>query len=365
MTLKANGPLVGLKVIEFAGIGPGPFACMMLSDMGADVVSIERPPLKEKGANHVIGRGRSQLAANLKDPADRRRVLELVESADAIIEGFRPGVMERLGLGPDDLLALNPRLVYGRMTGWGQSGPLAQAAGHDINYISVTGALHAIGTHSGPPVVPLNLLGDYGGGSLYLVVGILAALLEARASGNGQVVDAAIVDGVVNMMANTAARALRGAFTEKRGTNMLDGGHPYYRVYETFDGQYVSLGAIEPQFFAEFCERVGVPAHLRDKQLDENYWTELTEALEAVFRAATREHWRAQLEGTDACVAPVISLSEAALHPHNLARENFVTIAGVQQPGPAPKFSRTSAAVQGISVVATIDDVVNRWREPK
>lgn len=335
---------------------------MMLSDMGADVVTLERPPVKERDANHVVGRGRTLLPADLKNRSDRESVLELVKSADVIVEGFRPGVMERLGLGPADLLALNPRLVYGRMTGWGQSGPLAMSAGHDINYIAITGALHAIGVPDGRPIPPLNLVGDYGGGSLYLVVGILAAVHEARSSGLGQVVDAAILDGVVNMMANSAARAARGAYMETRGANMLDGGHPYYRTYETSGGEHISLGAIEPQFFAEFCERAGVPVELRDAQHNQDRWPELTRTLGQIFLGASRADWQAKLEGTDACIAAVLPLSEAPSHPQNRARNNFVTVAGVEQPGPAPKFSRTPAAVQGLSVIAeSYEEIGRRW----
>lgn len=341
-----SGPLSGLRVVEFAGIGPGPFACMLLSDMGADVVTIDRPERQPSDATQIVLRGRTVVTANLKDPASREEVLALLDQADVLVEGFRPGVMERLGLGPEALAARNPRLVYGRMTGWGQDGPLALSAGHDINYIAITGALHAIGTPASP-VPPLNLVGDYGGGSLYLVVGILAALHEARTSGRGQVVDAGITDGVINMMASFVGRSLRGAFTEERGKNMLDGGHPYYGAYATSDGKHVSIGPIEPQFWAEFCRRLEVPQNLRDAQHDPARWPQLRAALKQTFGARTQTGWTALLENTDACFAPVLPLSEAALHPHNVARKAFVDVEGVSHPAPAPRFSRTPSAIQG------------------
>ncbi|MCW5653792.1 CaiB/BaiF CoA-transferase family protein [Hydrogenophaga sp.] len=362
-TLSTRGPLAGLRVIEFAGIGPGPFACMLLSDMGADVVTIDRPTRKLGDANNITGRGRSVVMADLKDPAAREEVMGLLEHADVLIEGFRPGVMERLGFGPDVVAARNPRLVYGRMTGWGQEGPLAQAAGHDINYIALTGALHAIGPAGGAPTPPLNLVGDYGGGSLYLVVGVLAALHEAQRSGKGQVVDAAMTDGAISLMSNFISHQRRGLFKEERGSNMLDGGSPYYRAYETSDGQHICVGPIEPQFFKELCERVGLPAELHGVQTDRSRWPEMHAAFERIFRTKTRTEWVDLLEGTDVCFAPVLPLSEVPAHPHNVARQAFVDVEGVSHPAPAPRFSRTPSAIQGPtpSAAATAADVKARW----
>jgi len=359
----ASGPLAGLRVIEFAGIGPGPFACMLLSDMGADVVTIDRPGRKFGERHNLTGRGRTVVLADLKDPAGRDQVWQLLDKADVLIEGYRPGVMERLGFGPDAVLARNPKIVYGRMTGWGQDGPLAQAAGHDLNYIAITGALDAIGPRNGPPVPPLNLVGDYGGGSLYLLVGVLAALREAERSGQGQVVDAAMSDGVVSLMTNFVSQSMRGAFGGPRGTNVLDGGAPYYGVYETADGLYVTLGAIEPQFFADFCERTGVPAELRGAQHDRAQWPRLRAEFERIFRTRTRAEWTALLEGTDVCFAPVLSLAEAPAHPHHRARRAFVEVDGVQQPAPAPRFSRTPSRIQGPAPAQATpaDQVLARW----
>ena len=339
-----GGPLRGLRVVEFAGLGPAPFGCMLLADMGAEVVTLQRTAADVGDRTQIINRGRTVLQADLKSPADREQVLQLLARADVLVEGFRPGVMERLGLGPDAVAGRNPRLVYARMTGWGQQGPLAHAAGHDINYIALAGALHAIGPQE-RPVPPLNLVGDYGGGSLYLVVGILAALHEARESGRGQVVDAAITDGTLSLMSLFASMALRGRFREEREHNLLDGGAPFYAVYETADGRHMSVGALEPQFFAELCERIGVPEHLRQAQNDKARWPELKQALAAIFRSRSRQEWTELLEGTDACCAPVLSLSEAAKHPHNVARQAFVDVDGVGQPAPAPRFSRTPSQV--------------------
>ncbi|MDB5826698.1 MAG: carnitine dehydratase [Variovorax sp.] len=360
---SATGPLSGLRVVEFAGIGPGPFACMLLSDMGADVVSIDRPGKKLGERSNLTGRGRTVVLADLKDPAGREQALTLLDKADVLIEGFRPGVMERLGLGPDVVAARNPRLVYGRMTGWGQEGPLANAAGHDINYISITGALHAIGPAGGPPVPPLNLVGDYGGGSLYLIVGILAALHEAQRSGKGQVVDAAMSDGVISLMTNFVSQGLRGVFNEQRGSNLLDGGAPWYGVYETSDGEHVCIGSIEPQFFADICRRLEVPEALHNAQSERARWPELRAFFEQSFRAKTQAEWVALLEGTDVCFAPVVPLSEAPDHPHNLARKAFVDVQGVRQPAPAPRFSRTPSAIQGPAPKEAVDaaHVLARW----
>ena len=360
---SASGPLKGLRVIEFAGIGPGPFACMLLSDMGADVVTVDRPGKKLGEVHNLTGRGRTVVLEDLKDAAARERVFALIEKADVLIEGFRPGVMERLGFGPDAVLARNPRIVYGRMTGWGQSGPLALAAGHDLNYISISGALAAIGPKDGAPVPPLNLIGDYGGGSLYLLVGVLAALREASVSGRGQVVDAAMSDGAASLMTNFISQGLRGLFSEKRGSNVLDGGAPYYAVYETADGEYVSLGAIEPQFFADFCERAGVAPELRGAQNDRAKWPQLFDEFTRIFRSKTRAEWVRLLEGTDVCFAPVLPLSQAQAHPHNVARQTFVEVNGVNQPAPAPRFSRTPSKIQGPAPAQAtgLNEVLSRW----
>ena len=364
-TTFATGPLAGLRVVEFAGIGPGPFACMLLSDMGADVVSIDRPGKKLGDRHNITGRGRTVLLADLKKPEAQAEVWKLLEHADVLVEGFRPGVMERLGFGPAEVAERNPRLVYGRMTGWGQEGPLALAAGHDINYISITGALHAIGSAGGPPVPPLNLVGDYGGGSLYLIVGILAALHEAKRSGRGQVVDAAMSDGVISLMSNFVTQSLRGVMKEERGSNLLDGGAPWYGVFETADGKHVSIGSIEPQFFADICERMGVAPALRDVQADRARWPLLKAEFERLFKAKTQAEWVALLEGTDVCFAPVLPLSEAPLHPHNAARKAFIDVEGIRHPAPAPRFSRTPSAIRGPapSTASAASDVLARWTE--
>ncbi|MBV8661584.1 MAG: CoA transferase [Hyphomicrobiales bacterium] len=357
-----SGPLAGLRIVEFAGIGPGPFAAMLLADMGADVVRLDRPSGSDPYSRNVIARGRPRVAADLKDPLEIERVLGLLDSADALIEGFRPGVMERLGLGPDVVLARNPRLVYGRMTGWGQSGPLAQAAGHDINYIAVTGALAAIGDDDGP-VPPLNLVGDYGGGSLYLVAGLLAALLSAARTGEGQVVDCAIADGAASLMAMFSELSSQGRWSDRRGANLLDGGAPFYRAYACADGRHIALGALEPQFYALFRKLVGLADDPDfDRRDDPAVWPQLRAKLAALFLTRTREEWSRLLEGTDACFAPVLTLAEAPDHPHLAARGTFVTIDGVTQPAPAPRFSRTPSAIGPIGETATLDEVLEAWR---
>lgn len=360
---RPTGPLAGLRVLEFAGLGPAPFACMMLADMGADVVTVDRPNTSPPDVHQLVRRGRTQLVADLKDPSARDGIMALANQADVLVEGFRPGVMERLGLGPDALLARQPRLIYARMTGWGQSGPLAPTAGHDINFIALSGALHAIGTAGGPPVPPLNLVGDYGAGSLYLLSGILAALYERDRSGRGQVVDAAISDGVVSLMTHFVAGALRGQFLEQRGCNRLDGGAPYYAVYETADHQHVAVGAIEAPFFQLLCERLGVRADLRDAQEDRARWPELRAEFSRIFATRTRRDWQALFEHTDACCAPVLSISEAADHPHHLARQSFVMVDGVRQPAPAPRFSRTTTQVPSSPAreAVTMEAVRQKW----
>lgn len=366
MTIPAReggGPLAGLKVVEFAGIGPGPYACMLLADMGADVVTIEQPG-RLASPQQIVARGRSVVHADLKNAPSRDAVLQLVDEADVLIEGFRPGVMERLGLGPDTLLERNPRLVYGRMTGWGQHGPLAHSAGHDINYIAITGALHAIGPAGEGPVPPLNLLGDFGGGSMFLLMGILAALHERARSGLGQVVDAAISDGVLSLMSYFVAAARMGQFVEQRGSNRLDGGAPYYGVYETSDGGHMALGAIEPKFFAEFSRLIGLPERWLAVQDDRAQWPALRRELEALFHSRTRAQWAALFEGTDACCTPVLPLSEALTHAHHHARGAVASRADGLRPAPAPHLSRTPS-IPDLAVAeqaSLLTNVLQRWR---
>jgi alpha-methylacyl-CoA racemase len=343
---QGTGPLRGVKVVEIAGIGPGPHACMILADLGADVIRVERPggQLLAGGSTMVLNRGRPSVALDLKQPEAAAVVLELVRDADVLVEGMRPGVTERLGIGPEQCHAVNPRLVYGRMTGWGQDGPLAPAAGHDINYISVAGALFGMGQTPDRPQFPANLVGDFGGGSTYLVIGLLAALLEARASGQGQVVDAAIVDGTAHLNAMTSAFLASGGYQERRSANLLDGGVPYYDVYETSDGRHVSVGALEPQFFTALIATLGLE-DTAPGQAETDRYDELRTLLTDTFRQRTQKEWVELFEGTDACVAGVIPVSEAADHPHLKARGTFVEHEGVVQPQPAPRFSRTEATL--------------------
>jgi alpha-methylacyl-CoA racemase len=335
------GPLRGTKILELAGIGPGPFCAMLLADLGAEVLAVDRPASAGPGWPALFGRGRRRVAVDLKHPDGPGVVLDLAARADALVEGFRPGVAERLGIGPEACLARNPRLVYGRVTGWGQDGPLAGAAGHDIDYIALAGALHPIGPADGPPVPPLNLLGDFGGGGMLLALGVVAALLEAARSGRGQVVDAAMVDGAALLATQLHELLAAGLWTDHRAANLLDGAAPFYTVYETADGRHLAVGALEPRFWAELLERVGLPADDLPAQLDRDSWSLLRERLAATFRARTRDEWCRLLEGTDACVAPVLSLLEAPTHPHNQARTTFIEVGDVTQPAPAPRFSRT------------------------
>ncbi len=345
------GPLSGIRVIEMAGMGPGPFCGMLLADMGADVVRVERLAATDRGIDFppkfdLLNRNKRSLAIDLKSEAGRAAVLRLAGSAHMLIEGFRPGVMERLGLGPQECLAVSPALVYGRITGWGQEGPLANAAGHDLNYIALAGALEAIGPAGGAPSVPLNLIGDFGGGALYLAMGLLAAVIEARSSGKGQVVDCAMVDGVASLLTMQYALLQMGQWKRPRGENLLDGGAPFYGVYRTADGQYVSVAPVEKRFYEEMLERIGLSGETLPRQNDPAGWATLRERLAAVFASRTRAEWDAVLEGTDACYAPVLNLREAAAHPHSQARGVYTQVEGVLQANPAPRFSRTPSAVR-------------------
>src|SRR3954462_9535038 len=344
------GPLAGIRVLEFEAIGPGPFAGMLLADLGADVLVVDRPAdsdlgLKRERWYDVMMRGKRSVTLDLKSSPAKEAALALLEKADALIEGFRPGVMERLGLGPEAALARNPRLVYGRMTGWGQDGPLAARAGHDINYIALAGVLHAFGRRGEAPVPPLNLVGDFGGGGMLLAFGVACALLEAQRSGKGQVVDAAMVEGAAILTA--MFYGMRGFWTTERGTNLLDTGAHFYDVYETKDGEYVSIGSIEPQFYAELRGLAGLDSDEWSAQMDRSQWPALKVKIAEVFKTKTRDEWNALMEHTDVCYAPVLSLDEAREHPHNVERGTFKEVAGVVQPGPAPRFSRTPGAIQG------------------
>ncbi|MEM7219236.1 MAG: CaiB/BaiF CoA-transferase family protein [Pseudomonadota bacterium] len=338
------GPLAGYRIIELAGIGPGPFCGMMLSDMGAEVIRVDRIVDNPRPSKDVLARNRKSIAVDLKQPTGVETVLRLVESADGLFEGFRPGVTERLGLGPEDCMARNPKLVYGRMTGWGQSGPMAQAAGHDINYIALSGALHAIGRAGERPVPPLNLVGDFGGGGMLLAFGMVCAMLEAQKSGAGQVVDAAMIDGAASLMSMFFSMRAQGVFTENRGSNLLDGAAHFYDTYETSDGKYISLGSIEPQFYALLVEKGDLDAAQFAPQMDASKWPELKAELTRVFKTRTRDEWCEIMEGSDVCFAPVLSIWEAPEHPHNQARDGYLTIDDVVQPAPAPRFSRTETA---------------------
>jgi alpha-methylacyl-CoA racemase len=350
--VTASGPLHGIRVLELAGIGPGPFAAMLLADMGADVVRVDRAGAVTGGdpaapPADVLNRGRRSVGLDLKNPDGVETLLRMVEAADVLIEGFRPGVCERLGIGPDVCRARNPRLVYGRMTGWGQSGPYSQAAGHDINYIALAGALDSFGRAGERPVPPMNLVGDFGGGGMFLAFGVAAALVERASSGEGQVVDTAMVDGSAVLMTMFHAFRAMGIWNDERGTNMLDTGAHFYDVYETSDGGFVTIGSIEPQFYAELLERLGLtddPAFAR--QHDRSGWPELKERLVELFRTKTRDEWCEVLETTDVCFAPVLSLTEAPHHPHNVERGTFVERDGIVQPAPAPRFDRTPGAIQ-------------------
>ncbi|MFI1457479.1 CaiB/BaiF CoA transferase family protein [Streptomyces roseus] len=366
---SSGGPLAGVRVVELAGIGPGPFAAMLLADLGADVVRVDRPGgggLAVDPAYDVTNRGKRSVLVDLKSAGGPERVLDLVERADVLIEGFRPGVAERLGVGPADCHARNPKLVYGRMTGWGQDGPLAHTAGHDIAYIAVTGALGMIGNPGEPPAVPANLVGDYAGGSLYLVIGVLAALQHARTPGGaGQVVDAAIVDGAAHLTAMIHGMMAAGGWQDRRGANLLDGGCPFYGTYETSDGGYMAVGALEQQFYDTFVELLGIGDQAPARK-DVARWGELREAVAARFKSRTRDEWTAVFDGSDACVAPVLSLGEAPHHPHLAARATFTDFGGITQPAPAPRFSATPSAVTSGPALpgAHTESVARDWDVP-
>jgi alpha-methylacyl-CoA racemase len=360
------GPLKGYRIIEIAGIGPGPFACMMLADLGADIIRLERPtgPRGVDGVPaSVSNRSRRSVGIDLKNADAVELVLRLCEGADALIEGFRPGVAERLGIGPDECLAHNPRLVYGRMTGWGQDGPYASMAGHDINYISLGGALAHFGRPGEKPVPPINMVGDFGGGGMLLAFGVVCALLEAKGSGQGQVVDASMVDGTATLMAMIHGLNAMGLWNQEKGTNLIDGGAHFYDAYETADGKYVSIGSIEPQFYAELLRLTGLDGEDLPHQMDREQWPALKERMAAIFKQKTRDEWCLIMEGTDVCFAPVLTMEEAPSHPHNVARGTFVEVAGVVQPAPSPRFSRTPGEISRppSAPAADTDEALSDW----
>jgi len=348
------GPLEGIRIVELAGIGPGPFCAMLLSDMGAEVIRVDRAAIvgqdTDRDGNdaryNLLSRGRRNIAVDLKNAAGVDATLRLIDRADALLEGFRPGVMERLGLGPDLCLARNPKLVYGRMTGWGQNGPVAHIAGHDINYIALSGVLHTIGEAGGPPVPPLNLVGDFGGGALYLAMGVLAGIISARSTGRGQVIDCSMVEGSASLMMMMYGALASGAWKEERGANRTDGGAHYYHVYETRDGEHVAIGAIEPQFYALLLKHTGLEDEDLPPQTDRAQWPAMQERLTRIFKTKTRAEWVEIMQETDICFAPVLRMSEALKHPHNVERGSFVDIQGIPQPGPAPRFLGTPTRVQ-------------------
>ncbi len=359
------GPLQGVKIVEIAGIGPGPYCAMMLADMGADVIRVDRKAAAGSGSKHeILNRNRRSIAVDLKNPEGVETVLKLIEEADGLIEGFRPGVMERLGLGPDVCLERNSKLVFGRMTGWGQFGPLAHAAGHDQNYIAITGTLNAIGRKGERPVVPLNLVGDFGGGGMMLAFGMACGIIEARSSGKGQVIDAAMTDGAAVLSSMMWGFRSAGIWTNEAEDNMLDGAAHFYDTYECSDGKYVSIGSIEPQFYALLREKTGLTDDADfDAQMDKSKWPELKAKLGAVLKTKTRDEWTEIMEGTDVCFAPILSWDEAPDHPHNKERGTFVEIDGVMQPAPAPRFSRTAPEISRAPTVAGADndEVLSDW----
>jgi len=359
----ASGPLVGVKIVEFAGIGPGPFCGMLLADLGADVVRIDRAETAGRGHPDLANRGKRSIAVDLKKPEGVEAALSLIEKADGLLEGFRPGVMERLGVGPDVALKRNPRLVYGRMTGWGQTGPWSQMAGHDIDYIALTGALHTMGRKDEPPAPPLNLVGDFGGGALYLAFGLLAGIIEAKSSGKGQVVDCAMIDGAASLMTMFYNMKAVGMWSAERDSNLLDGGAHFYDTYTCADGKWLAVGSIEPQFHAELVKGLGLPADTFGMYMDRSKWPEFSQRIADVVKTKTRDEWMKVFDGTDACVAPVLSMDEAPQHPHNADRKTFVEAFGVMQPNAAPRFSRTAGAVNGAPAIAGkhSNDVLESW----
>jgi len=360
----AQGPLSGIKIIEFAGIGPAPFCGMLLSDLGADVVRIDRAGKSRPGNPvDVMSRGRRSIALDLKNAGDVETALKLIEKADALIEGYRPGVLERLGLGPDVVLARNPKLVYGRMTGWGQTGALSHAAGHDLNYIAITGALHAMGCADRRPRPPLNLVGDYGGGALYLAFGLMAGILNVKNGGEGQVIDCAMSDGAASLATMFYGMKAMGMWTDEREANLLDGGAHFYDTYACSDGKWVSIGSIEPQFYALLLEKTGITDPAFQAQMDRSKWPELKAKMIAVMKTKTRDEWCEIMEGTDICFAPVLSLSEAPNYKHNVDRGTFVEIEGVVQPAPAPRFSKTPGAIQSLpaGIGEHGDEILSDW----
>lgn len=367
--MRGQGPLSGVKVVELAGIGPGPMGAMLLGDLGADVVRIDRQTAADLGIDRgskkwdLLNRSKRSVAANLKVAEGVETVLKLVEKADILIEGMRPGVTERLGLGPDECFKRNPALVYGRVTGWGQDGPIAHAAGHDMNYISLTGALHAIGTKGTKPIPPLNLVGDFGGGALYLAYGCLAAYIEAQRSGKGQVVDAAMIDGASNLMTAIYGMKAAGRWQQQRGTNILDTGAHFYDVYETSDGKYVSIGSIEGKFYAELKEKLGMAPDAMPEQMNPAKWDEYRAEIAAIIATKTRDHWCDVMEGSDVCFAPVLDMDEAPAHPHNVARQTFIEVEGVTQPNAAPRFSGTPAGKPTVAPDpgANTDEALAEW----
>ena len=350
------GPLAGVKVVEFAGIGPGPFCCMLLSDMGADVIRLDRAANvgadpNEPKYNNLL-RGRKNIALDLKHPDGVEAALKICDHADILIEGFRPGVMERLGLSPEVIMGRNPRIVFGRMTGWGQDGPIAHTAGHDINYIALTGALHAIGTKENGPTPPLNLIGDFGGGALYMAMGALAAYIEAQKSGTGQVVDTSMVEGAASLMTSAYGALAGGTFKEERQSNRLDGGCHHYGAYETSDGEHIAIGSNEPQFYKLLLETIGLGDADLPAQTDRDNWPRNRETLATVFKTKTREEWTEIMEQIDVCYAPVLNMSESMEHPHNVHRGTFIDVGGVKQPGPAPRFERTPSDTPQVGAYA-------------
>jgi len=358
------GPLAGIKIVEMAAIGPVPFCAMMLSDMGAEVIRIDR--LNQKGTGHhanVLFRGRKSIAIDLKNPMGVETALTLIDEADVVIEGFRPGVMERLGLGPEVCMNRNQKIIYGRMTGWGQEGPLSQAAGHDINYISIAGALGSMGYPDRPPTPPLNLIGDFGGGAMYLLSGVLAALVERNTSGIGQIIDAAMTDGTASLLSGFFGMMEMDMWTTNRYKNRLDGGAFYYGSYECKDGKHISIGSLEPQFYSLLLEKCEITDPSFNEQLDQKSWPEKREKMEAVFKTKTRDEWSEIMEGTDVCFAPILNLEEAPDHPHNKSRKTYVDFEGVTQPAPAPRFSRTQGSIQSSAALigANTNEILNSW----